>query len=87
MPNTHHSGVMSGVDRGDSVRTVRLKPNAISDVCRQLGVSRERLAQRLGVSPTTTYRLDRQDSGPSNKFIAALLDVSGREFSDLFEIR
>lgn len=43
------------------------------------------LAERMGVSYTTVYRVLRDQRGPGNEFIARLLAVTeGLSFDDLF---
>ena len=73
---------MSGHHLG--MPTIRLRDGAMSTVCRQLGVSREGLARKLDVSPSTLYRVDRGDSDPSPRVIALLLEASGEPFETLF---
>lgn len=66
------------------VSTIRLRDGTLSAVCAQLGVSREGLARKLDVSPSTLYRVDRGDSDPSPRVIALLLEASGEPFETLF---
>jgi predicted transcriptional regulator len=65
---------------------IRPKPNAIYDYCRESGISRDELSRRMGVATTTTYRVDSGQVEPSTRFIAAMMNLSGRKFEDLFEV-
>jgi DNA-binding XRE family transcriptional regulator len=66
---------------------IRLRSNVIHAVCQSVGgISRDELARRLHVSSTTTYRIERGDVSPSPRFIAALMQLTGRRFEELFEI-
>lgn len=66
---------------------IAIKPTAIRETCKALGdISRDELSRRMGVSTITAYRIDAGKSEPSPRFIAALIDVSGQTFDDLFEI-
>lgn len=65
---------------------IALKPGALSRCCSELGLSREALSRRMGVSPTTLYRLDRGDSTPSARLIALLIRATGRPFEALFDV-
>lgn len=62
------------------------KPNALHGVTKALGISRDELARRMGVSTATAFRVDMGTVDPSPKFIAGLIEVSGRKFEDLFDI-
>lgn len=62
------------------------KPNAIYGVSTELGISRDELARRMRVSTATAFRVDMGTVDPSPKFIAGLIDVSGRKFEELFDI-
>jgi transcriptional regulator with XRE-family HTH domain len=68
------------------VARIRIQPDAIHGICKQLDISREELARRLGVSSSATFRVDSGRVTPSPKFIAALMTVSGKPFEDLFEV-
>ena len=65
---------------------IRAKQNAISQVCKDLDVSRDELARRLNVASTTAYRIEMGRTDPSPKFIAALMRATGLSFEELFEI-
>ena len=62
------------------------KPGALVGVMKTLDVSRDELARRMGVSAATAYRIDNGRTEPSPAFIAALINVSGQSFEDLFDI-
>lgn len=66
--------------------TVQLRSGAMSVACRELGLSREALAQRMGVSASTLFRIDRGDSTPSNRVIGLLLLTTQRSFEEMFEV-
>lgn len=66
---------------------IKLRATALSTLSRELGISRDEIARRLGVSTATAYRLDAGRNEPSPKFIAALIIFSGKSFDDLFEIK
>ena len=63
-----------------------LKERALDECLAELGISRDELARRMGVSTATTYRAHTERTEPGPKFIAALMDVTGKPFEDLFEI-
>lgn len=64
-----------------------IKPQAITQVCKSLGgISRDELSRRMNVSTVTAYRVDAAKCEPGTRFIAALMDVSGQKFEDLFDI-
>lgn len=65
---------------------ISLRPGALSDCCRALGLSREALSRRMGVSPSTLYRIDRGDSLASARVIGLLIRETGRSFDQLFYI-
>lgn len=65
---------------------IRPKPNAIYGVMKELDVSRDELARRMGVATATAYRIDAGRVEPSPAFIAGLMHVSGKRFEDLFDI-
>lgn len=65
---------------------IKLRATALSTLSRDLGISRDEIARRLGVSTATAYRLDAGRNEPSPKFIAALMIFTGKDFGDLFEI-
>lgn len=66
---------------------LRLRPGVITDVCRELGISRHRLARRMDIHAETLRRADSGETGSiSGRFIASLVVVTGRSFDDLFEI-
>lgn len=64
-----------------------MKPGALDGCLAELGgISRDELARRMGVSSATPYRVQAGRNQPGPKFIAALMDVTGKSFDDLFEI-
>lgn len=64
-----------------------MKPQAITQTCKALGgISRDELSRRMQVSTMTAYRIDAGKTEPSPRFIAALMDISGKKFEDLFDI-
>lgn len=66
---------------------IRLRTNVMYAVCQTVGgISRDELARRLRVSSTTAYRIERGDVSPSPRFIAALMQFTGKPFEELFEI-
>lgn len=65
---------------------IRPVPNVLDRVCKDLGISRDELSRRIGVSTTTCYRVDSGQVDPSPRFIAALMNLTGEKFERLFEI-
>lgn len=65
---------------------ITLKKRAIAGACKDLNISRDELSRRMKVSTVTAYRVDDGRTDPSPKFIAGLMDVTGKKFEDLFEI-
>lgn len=65
---------------------IRVVEGKLSEVGADLDLSREGLAQRMGVSPSTAYRIDVERVPVGTKFIGRLLAVSGRPFEELFEV-
>lgn len=65
---------------------IRLREGAMTAICADLGVSREQLAARIGVSPSTLYRIEAESRTPSARLLALLILVSGRGFEDLFTL-
>lgn len=63
-----------------------MKDGAMDEVLTDLGISRDELARRMGVSTATPYRVQKGRNQPGPKFIAGLMDVTGKSFDDLFEI-
>lgn len=64
-----------------------MKPGALDGCLAELGgISRNELARRMGVDSATPYRVQSGRTQPGPKFIAALIDVTGKSFDDLFEI-
>lgn len=63
-----------------------MKDGALDKCLDELGVSRDELARRMGVSNVTAYRVHKEKTEPGTKFIAALMDVTGKDFDTLFEI-
>lgn len=62
------------------------KPGAVSDAYRDLGISRDELSRRMGVSTATAYRIEMGRTDPSPAFIAALMVATGKRFEQLFDI-
>ncbi|BBH15763.1 hypothetical protein Back2_00500 [Nocardioides baekrokdamisoli] len=66
---------------------LRLRPGVISTVCKDMGISRHRLARRMDVHAETLRRADSGETGSiSGRFIASLMTVTDKEFDELFEI-
>jgi DNA-binding XRE family transcriptional regulator len=65
---------------------IRPRENAVYQAYTGLGVSRDEMARRMGVSTATAYRVEQGKTDPSPQFIAALMTVTGKPFEDLFEI-
>lgn len=65
---------------------IKPKPTAITEACKQLGISRDELARRMGVATATAYRIDAGRTEPSPRFIASLMDLTGKKFEELFDI-
>lgn len=63
-----------------------LKPGVIHSYCRAHDISRDELARRMGVSTATAFRIDDGRTDPSPKFIASLMNTTGKPFEELFEI-
>lgn len=70
---------------GDGWR-LRLRPGAISLIADHLGITRPALQRRLGISESTFARIDRGDTDPSAKTVAAILATSELPFDELFVI-
>ena len=67
---------------------IEVRRGAIYEATKQLGnISRDELARRMGVSTATAFRVEKGDTLPSPKFIAALMSVTGKRFEELFEIK
>lgn len=62
------------------------KPGALRDYMKSEDIARDELARRVGVDRATAYRVETGMVDPSPKFIAGLMDVTGKKFEDLFEI-
>lgn len=65
---------------------IKIKPGTLHAECKARDISRADLARRMGVSEATAYRIDDGRTDPSPKFIAALMEISGKAFEDLFDI-
>lgn len=65
---------------------IALRPGVIYAYCKAQDISRDELSRRMGVASTTAFRVEKGDFGPSPKFIAGLMHVTGWEFEALFEI-
>lgn len=65
---------------------IKLKPGVLYSYCREHDISRDELARRMHVSTATAFRVDDGRTDPSPKFIAALINTTGRKFEDLFDI-
>lgn len=62
------------------------RPGALRDYMKTEDIARDELARRIGVDRATAYRVESEMVDPSPKFIAGLMDVTGKKFEDLFEI-
>lgn len=78
--------IVRGMSQNTPQSRIRLRSTALSTLSRELDISRDEIARRLGVSSATAYRNDAGRNEPSPKFIAALIIFSGKTFDDLFEI-
>lgn len=65
---------------------IQLKDGAIYQHCKDLDISRNELSRRMGVDTSTAYRVERGDVEPSPKFIAALMQATGKTFEELFVV-
>lgn len=65
---------------------IAVRTGVIYDTCKALNLSRDALSREMGVATQTAYRVDSGAVSPSPGFIAALMDVTGRPFEELFEI-
>lgn len=63
-----------------------MKDGALDECLAELEISRDELARRMGVSTATPYRVQKGRNEPGPKFIAALMDATGKPFDDLFEL-
>lgn len=63
-----------------------MKDGALEQCLTELGISRDELARRMGVSSATPYRIQKGRTDPGPRFIAALMDVTGKDFDDLFVV-
>ena len=68
------------------MKSIAMKAGALERCLADLGISRDELARRMGVSTTTAYRVDKEKTEPGTKFIAALMDATGKDFDFFFEI-
>lgn len=67
-------------------RQINLQPGVLYDVMKDLDISRDELARRVGVDRATAYRIDEGMVCPSPKFMAGLMVLTGKKFEDLFRI-
>lgn len=59
--------------------------NKLQEVLKEKGWDEKRLAEEMGVSYVTVYRVLEGQRGPGNEFIAKLLKAcEGVEFEELF---
>jgi len=65
---------------------IKLKPGVLHSYCKEADISRDELARRMNVSTATAFRVDDGRTDPSPKFIAGLINVTGRSFEELFDI-
>lgn len=65
---------------------IKIKTTVLHDECKVRDISRDELARRMGVNPATAYRVDAGSVDPSPKFIAALMELTGKQFEELFDI-
>lgn len=65
---------------------IHLLDGALYSVCKDLDVSRDELARRMGVATATAFRVDKGDVDPSPRFIASLMHLTGKRFEELFVI-
>lgn len=63
-----------------------LKSGIMADYYRSKDISRDEMARQMGVSTTTTFRVEKGDVDPSPRFIAALILLTNEPFEALFEI-
>jgi transcriptional regulator with XRE-family HTH domain len=86
----HGSGQGHGVgeERGSVMATLVLRKDKLAAYRRLAGLeSNVSLAGRLGVDPTTVYRVLTGRTMMSARFIAGIVEVFGAElFADLFEV-
>lgn len=66
---------------------IALRPGVLYAYCKAQNISRDELSRRIGVASTTAFRVERGDCGPSPKFIAGLINETGWDFKELFEIQ
>lgn len=67
-------------------KRIVVRNGVIYGICKDLNVSRDELARRMGVTGQTAYRIDAGQVDPSPAFIAALMDITSKRFEDLFDI-
>lgn len=65
---------------------ITLRPSVLHAYCKAQDITRDELARRMNVASTTTFRVEKGDTDPSPKFIAALLHETGWKFEELFQI-
>lgn len=68
------------------MKTLEMKAGALDKCLADMGISRNELARRMGVDSATPYRIQSGRTQPGPKFIAALMDVTGKEFDELFVV-
>lgn len=64
-----------------------LKPGVIGSYCKEHDISRDEMARRMGISTATAFRIDDGRTDPSPKFIASLMNLTGKPFEQLFDIQ
>lgn len=69
-----------------SPHRIRIKTGVLHSECKARDISRDELARQMGVSTATAFRIDDGRVDPSPKFIAALIDLTGKPFEELFDI-
>lgn len=81
-----HVNVRRGHTRlaGTAALQIQLRPGVIELCIRQFG-NEFGLAEALGVSQSTVNRHRRNERTPSRKFIARLMNLTRRDFDELFE--
>jgi hypothetical protein len=66
---------------------IRLRTDALDAWAAREGLPNDTAtAERIGVSPSTLWRIVNDEVVPGEKFIAAALAVTGRKFEELFEV-
>lgn len=68
------------------MKSISMKAGALERCLADLGISRDELARRMGVSNATPYRVQSGRTQPGPRFIATLMDATGKEFDELFVV-